>query len=69
MVKKIYAKATLELTEQAHAEMQQFIDTHPRGKHGNMVYNLKEDFGIDPAALRQRFRFYFDAFPQLRTEA
>lgn len=63
MVEKIYAKAGLELTAQARAEMQQFIDAHPRGKHGQMQYNLKEDFGIDPAALRERFRFYFDAFP------
>ncbi len=63
MVEKIYDKAGLELTGQARAEMQQFIDTHPRGKHGTIVYNLKEDFGIDPAALRQRFQFYFDAFP------
>jgi hypothetical protein len=63
MVEKIYAKAGLELTAQARAEMQQFIDEHPRGKHGQVQYNLKEDFGIDPAELRERFRFYFDAFP------
>lgn len=63
MVEKIYAKAGLALTAQARAEMQQFIDAHPRGKHGQMQYNLKEDFGIDPAVLRERFRFYFDAFP------
>lgn len=63
MVEKIYAKAGLELTAQARAEMQQFIDEHPRGKHGQVQYNLKEDFGIDPAVLRERFRFYFDAFP------
>jgi hypothetical protein len=63
MVEKIYVKAALELTPQARAEMQQFIDAHPRGKHGQMQYNLKEDFGIDPAELRQRFQFYFDAFP------
>ncbi len=63
MVENIYAKASLELTAKARAEMQQFIDEHPRGKHGQMQYNLKEDFGIDPAVLRERFRFYFDAFP------
>lgn len=63
MVEKIYAKAGLELTKQARAEMQQFVDEHPRGKHGQVQYNLKEDFGIDPAVLRERFRFYFDAFP------
>jgi hypothetical protein len=63
MVERIYAKAGLELTTQARAGMQQFIEEHPRGKHGQVQYNLKEDFGIDPAVLRERFRFYFDAFP------
>ena len=63
MVEKIYAKAGLALTDQARAEMKTFIDEHPRGKHGQMQYNLKEDFDIDPSVLRERFRFYFDAFP------
>ena len=62
-VEKIYDKAGLALTEYARAEMREFIEAHPRGKHGTVVYNLKEDFGIDPAALRERFQFYFDAFP------
>ncbi len=63
VVQKIYDKAGLELTAQARTEMQQFVEAHPRGKHGTIVYDLKEDFGIDPVALRQRFQFYFDAFP------
>ncbi len=63
MVERIYQTAGLELTEKARAEMQQFIDNHPRGKHGNVVYNLREDFGVDPNELRERFRFYFDRFP------
>lgn len=63
MVEKIYAKAGLELTAQARAGMRQFIDVHPRGKQGQVQYNLKGDFGIDSAELRERFRFYFDAFP------
>lgn len=62
-VEKIYDKAGLALTDYARAEMREFIEAHPRGKHGTVVYNLREDFGIDPAALRQRFQFYFDAFP------
>jgi hypothetical protein len=27
------------------------------------VYNLREDFGVEPSALRARFDFYFDRFP------
>jgi hypothetical protein len=63
IVEKIYTKAGLDLTDHARAEMQQFINDHPRGKHGKVVYALKQDFGVDPDELRQRFQFYFDAFP------
>jgi len=59
----IYATAGVELTTTARAEMQAFIDAHPRGKEGKMVYDLKGDFGVDPAQLRERFSFYFDQFP------
>jgi hypothetical protein len=63
MVRKIYDKAVLPMTEQAAAELQDFIDNHPRGKHGRVIYDLEQDFGVDPDDLRQRFQFYFDAFP------
>ncbi len=63
MVERIYACAGVELTDKARAEMRAFTDAHPRGKEGRMVYDLKGDFGVDPAALRERFSFYFDQFP------
>ncbi len=63
MVEKIYARTDLRLTTAARAEMSDFIQAHPRGKHGSMVYDLAGDFGADPAALRRRFQFYYDAFP------
>lgn len=63
MVEKIYAKAGVELTGKARGEMQAFIDAHPRGKEGKVVYDLKGDFGVDPAELRERFAFYFERFP------
>ena len=63
MVRQIYARAGLPMTREAQAELQQFIDDHPRGKHGRVIYNLEEDFGVDPAQLRQRFDFYFQQFP------
>ncbi|WP_372782605.1 sulfotransferase [Litorivivens sp.] len=68
MVEKIYEKAGLELTDKARAQMRSYIDAHPRGKHGSVIYNLREDFGIDPSGLRQRFQFYFEKFP-VRVEA
>lgn len=63
MVSRIYAKAGLEMTSRASSELQTFIDEHPRGKHGSIIYNLREDFGIEPSELRARFDFYFDRFP------
>ena len=62
-VEQIYAIANLEMTASARSELQQFIDEHPRGKDGRVVYNLREDFGVDAAQLRARFSFYFDRFP------
>jgi Sulfotransferase family len=63
MVEKIYQKAGLAMTPDASAELQQFIDDHPRGKHGRIVYDLKADFGVEPEELRQRFESYFKQFP------
>jgi len=63
MVERIYDKAGLPMTEQARTDLQRFLDAHPRGKHGRVVYDLKADFGVDPDALRRRFDFYFERFP------
>ena len=59
----IYEKAGLVLTDKARGELQDFMDNHPRGKYGQIAYDLKRDFDIDPTALREKFQFYFDAFP------
>jgi hypothetical protein len=63
MVEKIYARAGLEMTQSARKELQVFIDEHPRGKDGRVVYDLRGDFGVEPKQLRERFAFYFDRFP------
>ena len=59
----IYAKAGLPLTDQTRAEMNDFMKRNPRGKHGQIVYNLKRDFGLTADAIRSQFKFYFDRFP------
>jgi hypothetical protein len=51
------------MTAEARSQLRSFLDEHPRGKHGRIVYNLREDFGVEPAQLRERFAFYFDRFP------
>ena len=63
MVGKIYAKADLEMTALARSELQTFVDEHKRGKDGRVIYNLREDFGVEPEQLRALFDFYVTRFP------
>jgi hypothetical protein len=63
MVEKIYAKAGLDMTALARDELQAFVDEHPRGKDGRVIYNLRNDFGVEPEQLRAHFDFYVTRFP------
>lgn len=62
-VEGVHAKAGLEMTEEARRQIGRYLAGHPRGKEGRVIYHLKRDFGVDPAMLRERFKFYFNAFP------
>ena len=55
----------MELTDTARAELEAYLAGNPRGKDGRVVYDLRGDFGLDPADLYERFAFYFEAFPQI----
>ena len=48
---------------EAYGQLRAYMDAHPRGKEGRVVYDLRGDFGVEPAQLRERFAFYFDRFP------
>ena len=63
MVANIYARANLPMTALARQQLQTYLDAHPRGKEGQIVYKLRDDFGVEPAQLRARFDFYFEHFP------
>jgi hypothetical protein len=63
MVEKIYGRANLPMTALARTRLQAYIDAHPRGKEGRVRYNLRHDFGVEPAQLREHFGFYFERFP------
>lgn len=63
MVEKIYDVAGLPMTNEARAHIDAYMEAHPRGKDGQIVYDLRKDFGADPADLRKAFDFYFEAFP------
>ena len=68
VVRRIYEIAGLPMTEDAKAALDGFRRHNPRGKHGQVVYDLKADFGLDPARVRERFAFYFARFA-VRAEA
>jgi hypothetical protein len=62
-VEAIYDRAGLALTEDVREVMARFLADNPRGKHGQIVYDLQRDFGLAPDVVRKRFQFYFDRFP------
>ena len=61
-VERIYRLAGLEMTPDAAAAMQAYLAVHTRDRHGQLEYDLANDFGVDPDALRKRFAFYSDRF-------
>ncbi|MCH2184452.1 sulfotransferase [Myxococcota bacterium] len=63
MVERVYELAGLEMTQTARAELEAYMAANPRGKFGQIEYDLKGDFGVDPDRLRERFAFYFEKFP------
>lgn len=63
ILEEIYAKAGLPLTEAVRELMIRFLDDNPRGKHGQIVYDLKRDFGLVGDDIRGQFQFYYDRFP------
>ena len=62
MIEKIYAKANIELTEIARSQLLNFVATHPRGKDGQIIYDLEGDFGVSQQELRKHFDFYLNKF-------
>jgi len=63
ILKDIYRKADLPLTDAALAELHAYLAAHDEGHKGKMIYNLERDFGVSADAIRSRFGFYFDRFP------
>jgi hypothetical protein len=62
-VERIYAAADLPMTREARAQIQSYLEAHPRGKEGQVAYDLRRDFDAEPAELRRPFQFYLDRFP------
>jgi hypothetical protein len=62
ILEQVYAKAGMLVTPEARAALERFLAAHPRGKAGQVIYNIKRDFGVEPATLREQFGFYFERF-------
>jgi hypothetical protein len=67
-VERILDAAGMGLTDAARAEIEAYALAHPRGRHGQVVYDLRADFHLEPGAVRERFAFYLEQFPQIRPE-
>ncbi len=61
MVRRIYELAGQPVTDVAEAAMAAFMVSHPRGRHGGVLYDL-DQFGIDRDELRAAMAFYVDRF-------
>ena len=62
-VERIYERAATPMTDEgARHNSTTYVSENPRGKHGQVVYDLVGDFGMKPADVRRRFDFYFDQF-------
>ncbi|MDB6157677.1 MAG: hypothetical protein JWO04_1383 [Gammaproteobacteria bacterium] len=60
---RVLKAADLHPTHESAEDLRHYMEHHPRGKAGRVVYDLAGDFQLDPKALRERFRFYTDLFP------
>jgi len=61
-LERIYEVAGLDMSNEARAQIADYIVDHPRGKDGQVVYDLRKDFDAEPADVRAGFDFYLDRF-------
>jgi hypothetical protein len=66
MAKRIYALAGLDLPPAIEGRLMGYLAENPRHAHGKVHYDLEGVFGMDVAALRQRFAFYCERFPVMQ---
>lgn len=64
----IHERAGVDLPDPVRDRFAAYLRDHPRGRKGQVGYDLAGDFGLDPAEVRARFGFYLDRF-DVQTEA
>jgi hypothetical protein len=60
---QVLEAAGLATSDESRGDLRDYMERHPRGRAGRVVYDLEGNFGLDIAALRERFGFYTDRFP------
>ena len=60
-VERIYTVADLALTDEARAQIVAYLAGHPRDQEGQVEYDLRADFGVEPDEVRSHFGFYQEA--------
>lgn len=61
--KRILDAAGLRVTATTESELESFMAAHDRGVHGRLGYDLRGDYGADPAAVRERYAEYTARVP------
>ena len=57
MIKRIYAKFRIEMTDSAVERFQQYIDSHPQNKFGKHKYSL-EKYGLSFEDVKRELKPY-----------
>jgi hypothetical protein len=68
----VLEQAGLPVTDETIADLEAYMASHERGKHGRVVYDLEGDFRLDADHLRRRFAFYtdeVDVAPEIKDKA
>jgi hypothetical protein len=68
ILETLYGYNGTALTEDTRAAFARYLHDNPRGKHGQIRYDLRRHFGRTPNEVRSLFGFYFDRF-DVREEA
>jgi Sulfotransferase family len=63
ILKAIYAKADLPLSDVMLADLKAYHADHDAAHQGKIVYDLEGHFGVTATEIRKHFDFYFDRFP------
>ncbi|WP_235022801.1 sulfotransferase family protein [Amycolatopsis alkalitolerans] len=60
---RICTAAELKVSDKQRHRLERYVADRPRGRHGQISYNLRADFGVNPALLHDQFLFYRENFP------